>query len=234
MKKVSLIATLAAIMMFAFGPTAPALADPYIVVSPMEHDFGDVELGSSSTTMITISNIDGHDLEIYSVSLEGSADFAITMYPNPIVGSGMSTEVEVAFTPSAEGYSSATLDIESNDLGNPLVEVELGGAGFSQASPPITIEDILAFFDAGVEAGTIEGHGCLPGLSEFRLNRFRNMLERAGNLIDRDRIRAACWLLNRVYLRSDGQQWPRDFVEGDDVPELNTMILQLRADMGCE
>jgi hypothetical protein len=41
-------------------------------------------------------------------------------------------------------------------------------------------------------------------------------------------------LLGRCYLCSDGELRPPDFVVGEAREELNGMILQLMADMGCE
>lgn len=128
MKRLSLIEIFGVVLIFMWGLSAPALAAPFIEVVPLEHDFGDVEVGSSSTTIITISNMNGSELAI-SVSLSGSADFFISTYPDPTVGPGMSTGVEITFAPSATGYVSADLDIESNDPGSPFVTVSLAGWG---------------------------------------------------------------------------------------------------------
>jgi hypothetical protein len=216
--------------MFVVGVSTSAQADPIIEVVPLDHDFGDVQVGSSSTTIITISNVNGHDLEIYSVTLSGSADFAITMYPDPIVPSLGSTSVEITFTPSAAGYVSAVLDIESNDMTNPLVSVGLAGVGVSQEQPPISVEDILAFFDASVADGTLCGYG--PGKSaDGRRKALRNKIEAAGDMID-DGADACQQLLNASE-RCDGLPRPPEFVAGDAAGELADMILVLMADLGC-
>jgi hypothetical protein len=235
MKKINTVFAFAVI--FVVTLSSSILADPIIEVMPMQHDFGDVELGSSVTTIITISNINGHDLVISGIDFQAgsSSDFAITMMPAlpVVIGSSSSEDIEVAFTPSAEGYASAGLGIFSNDPINSLVNVDLGGVGIGTPSP-MSIQDILDFFDASVAAGTLDGRGCLPRLAEFRLSILRKMLVASGNLIDENRIGAACWLLNRAHLRSDGLPRPLDFVVGEARSELNHMILQLRSDMGCE
>jgi hypothetical protein len=41
-------------------------------------------------------------------------------------------------------------------------------------------------------------------------------------------------VLERAYIRSDGLLRPNDFVDGEARAELNGMIGQLMADMGCE
>ena len=183
MKRLSSIAIFGMVLVYMLGLSAPALADPFIEVVPLDHDFGDVQVGNSSTTMITISNFNGHDLEIISVSLSGSADFSISMAPDPVVGSGMSTLVEITFAPSTSGYVSASLNIESNDSNTPVVTVSLAGMGVGQEQPPVSVSDILAFFDASVADGTLYGNG--PGNSaDGRRNALRNMIEAAGDLID--------------------------------------------------
>jgi hypothetical protein len=65
MKKLTLISATTVILLFegwiaasavflGWIPTpAPANANPYIEVIPLEHDFGDVELGTSSTTIVS-------------------------------------------------------------------------------------------------------------------------------------------------------------------------------------
>lgn len=209
--------------------------NPDIEVVPSEHDFGNVELGSSSSTIITVTNGGWGNLAIYKVSLQAgsSPDFSITSAPAPgtVLSRGESAAVVVTYTPSALGYTSATMDIDwTNGLsGHTLVSLE--GVGV-ESSAEVTIEEILDFFDESVIEGTLKGKG--RGKSALaRLFVLRKMIERAGRLIDRGRIRLACWRLWRAYRRCDGLRWPPDFVVGESKAELNGMILQLMADMGC-
>jgi hypothetical protein len=209
-----------------------ALGDPYIEVVPLDHDFGDVQVGSSSTTIVTISNINGHDLEIYEVSLSGSADFAISMEPDPVVSSGMSTGVEVSFTPSATGYVTAILDIESNDMGSPIVTVSLAGMGVAEEPPPLAVEDILAFFDASLADGTLYGSG--PGTSaDGRRRALRNKIKAAGDLFEGGDLDGACNQLLSAYRRCDGLARPPEFVAGPAAPTLAQMLLDLITVVGC-
>ena len=102
MKKLSLIAMFGIVLVFLLGLSAPALADPGVEVDPTEHDFGDVELGSSSSTIIEITNVGWQPQFIDEVSLQAgsSPDFSITSAPPPgaEIASGESLEVEVTFT----------------------------------------------------------------------------------------------------------------------------------------
>ncbi|UCH66126.1 MAG: choice-of-anchor D domain-containing protein [Ignavibacterium sp.] len=237
MNKLSLFSAVALILIFMPLLFSPALvfADPYIEVVPLQHDFGDVEVGDYSHTIITIMNINGHDLVIYDFRMQGSADFSITSAPTTpvIVMSGGLTEVEVTFSPSAAGYSSAVLEIESNDPTRPLVSVLFGGAGVASQPPPVTIEDILAFFDESVDAGTLEGRGHHPFVKNARLKVMRGILMLASRFIDRDKITQACRALIRAFRRCDGNPLPSDFVIGDAVVELANMIQELRTSFEC-
>jgi hypothetical protein len=226
--KILLFACIAALVAFPLA----ASAQQYIEVLPLDHDFGDVQVGTSSTVMITISNMNGHDLEIYSVTLSGSADFAITMAPDPIVGSGASTAVEVTFTPFATGYVTAVLDIESNDMSAGMVSVSLAGMGVGLEQPPVSVADILAFFDASVADGTLYGDG--PGNSaDGRRGALRNQIEAAGDLIDDGELASACQQLMDAYGRCDGLPRPPEFVAGPAAATLAQMILDLMGEIGC-
>ena len=215
--------------------------DPYIEVSPLEHDFGNVFIGNSSTTIVTISNWGGHPLVIFDISLGSgsSSDFSITssldlsVVLQPPNGDVNSIDVEIIYTPSSEGYHSDVLEISSNDPINSFVMVNLYGTGTAQGvSPEEQIANILAFFDESVIAGTLEGKG--PGKSALkRLFVFRKSIETASKLIERGRIRAACGLLWIAYRQCDGERMPPDFIKGAATPELNTMILELIGSLGC-
>ena len=99
--------------------------------------------------------------------------------------------------------------------------------------PSEQIGNILAFFDASVDEGTIVGDG--PGNSaEKRLNALRNMIEAASDLIEVGLFEEACQQLLDVYRRMDGQPSPPDFVKGEAVPELAAMIQELMTSLGCE
>jgi hypothetical protein len=162
MKKLRLTAICALVLTFVVGLSASAQAAPGLEVVPTEHNFGDVQLGSSSSTIITITN---NELEPYFIDTVGLA-------------SG-------------------------------------GSADFSILSAPAL------------------GTELLPGVADWRLNRFRNMIVIAGVFIDNGWIELACWQLERTDKRCDGMSWPPDLVEGEDTPELNAMILALMADLGC-
>lgn len=104
---------------------------PDISVSPPSHDFELVNLGSSSTHSITVSNIGYGDLIIDSVDIAGknASDFSQTNDCSTIAHDDSCT-ITVAFTPSSLGKKNAVLTISSNAHDEPVVHIELVGIGF--------------------------------------------------------------------------------------------------------
>ena len=132
------------------------------------------------------------------------------------------------------GCSEGTTEPEPNEADAALFQASANSVGISAQQSPVSIQDILAFFDASVEARTLDGRGQRPQSKKARLRVFRFHLLAASTPIEAGRDGLACHRLEHAYLRSDGQTPPPDFLVGDATAELNTMILQLIADMGCE
>lgn len=215
------------------------IPEPEIDVSPLAYDFGDVEVGKSSTVFITISNVGIGNLTVSDIAfvVGSSGDFAITaspLLPATVTGPDGFIEVEITYAPSAVGASAATLEIISDDEDEGVVEVALSGVGVSEELPPDEqIAEILDFFDTSVADGNLAGQG--PGNSaERRLNALRNMIEAAGDLIDNELYEDACQQLADALKKTDGQVPPPDFVAGEAREELENMLLELMESLGCE
>ncbi len=221
------------------GVTDTPQAQTIIEVTPLDYDFGNVTIGDSATTIVTIQNTNRHNLTITALSLTGDSDpdFSITSRdPLPIVldwDYRTSTDVEITFAPTSPGYKTGVLVIVSDDLVNSVILVPLGGEGvFDEPDPEEQIADILDFIDESVGLGDLEGSGNGNSAGN-RLNAFINMIEAAGDLIEAGDIEGACGQLMAAYKKCDGQPRPPDFVEGDAQEQLAAMILQLMADFGC-
>jgi hypothetical protein len=137
-----------------------------------------------------------------------------------------SADVEIAFSPTDGSASVGTLEIASDDADEPLVQVSLSGQG-------VAIDDelmeILEFFD---EAD-------LQSTAGNRDRAMRQLLESAGDFIDRGDIDQACQTLAGALLRVDGIEPPDappvpDFVEGEDAAALAAEIEALREVLGCD
>ncbi len=93
------------------------------------------------------------------------------------------------------------------------------------------VEDIIQFFDASVDGGTL--YGKAPGKSaKGQRGALRQMLELAGNLIAKGHINAGCRKLQGVYERCDGLPKPADFVTGGARSQLALMIEGLLNSLG--
>ena len=220
------------------GGVAPA----NISVSPLSVNFGSVTLGSQSTAVVTATNTGGTGLTVNSPSLgAGSSAFSIlsvkkngsVVTPPVTLANNETLDVEVAFSPTAIGPASRTLNISSNDPDQNSIGVALSGDGVQAQTPPSQqIEGILEFFDASVAAGTLQGDG--PGVSaQARLKALANMIEAAGDFINAGDFSQACTQLSDVLSRIDGNPRPPDFATGSALPQLQTMITDLKTSLGC-
>jgi hypothetical protein len=210
---------------------------PEIVVYPTDllYDFGDVNVGDSSTYVVQIQNVGNGELEVNSVTLEGSADFAITAAPStPFTiapSEAILVDIEITYTPSAAGAVSTTLAIESDDEDESLVEVALGGVGVVVEVPPTQqIQNIIDSYSQSINLGTIVGYG--PGNSpEKRVKALLNMLKAASDLIIAEDYAQAIAQLEAIDKKSDGAIRPPDFIVGDDVASFNLMVNDLIDDL---
>ena len=213
------VAVINLILLFALAPVHAQDVDP------TSHDFGDVTVGESVSTIVTLSN-DGFDqIMINSITLSGSGDFSQTsgiLFPISLPP-GDFIYVEVTFTPSAVGEFSADLVIQNGDQ----FVVPFSGTGVAELPPPtITIGDIIVFINVSVSNGTLEGAGS-GNSADGRLNALINMLNRASNLINTGDYEAACGQLSAALKRCD------DFVQGTAQNDLKQMISELMNDLGC-
>ena len=104
-----------------------------ISVSPTSHDFGSVNVGSSSTPQtFAVNNVSDVGLIIGTLGITGAdaSEFSIQNdnCSGQTVASGSCT-VDIVFPPASEGIKSAKLSIPSNDPDTPTLDVPLSGIG---------------------------------------------------------------------------------------------------------
>jgi hypothetical protein len=133
MKKFRLISGSFVIVMTIFSLYATSLTYA-IEVTPLAYDFGEVEVGTSRSTIITIVNYTGHNHILTAIAFTqgSSTDFSLaTEMQLPMVLESLGLlEVEVVFSPSVPGPLTADLEIISIDNGLQIVIVSLqGGTG---------------------------------------------------------------------------------------------------------
>lgn len=240
MRKGILIGVGVTLTVIMFPLLAAANPGSYMKVTPLEVHFGDVDVGSSAQAKVRVYNHGDEDFDVTNIELLGeNPDYLITDAPQvPItiprmngMAGGYYIEIEITFTPSATGLSEALLHVEGNAWNVQEAYVTIDGNGVG--CYPVTIDCILDFFDAGVDDGTIEGRGHRPGQKAAHLKIYQVRLVLAALFLENGWMKGACKLLERSHAFSDGQNGPRDLIEGDAVPELNLMILELMTDLGC-
>ena len=204
---------------------------PEIEVTPLDYDFGLVEVGSSDSAVITTYNHGDTTLTLEDVYFEASSsrDFTITSFllPPVYMSSGAQFIIEVTFAPTSGGSASASLLIFSTDTDEPQVQVVFTGqAPLDEQNPQEQIATIIDFVEESILDGTLQGNG-RGNSADKRLNALQNMLDRTQELIEEGMYEEAYQQLKSIYKKIDGQDKPDDFVQGPAVSELNAMILDL-------
>lgn len=201
---------------------------------PASLDFGQVEVGESSTLTVTVTSLVGsHSIMSASIA-SGGPDFYIDSAYLGALTQGESGDIVIGFSPSEIGEFSGVGAVIVLNLGPSVFAVPLAGVGVDfEPDPEEEIAEILEFIEDAVASGTLvgTGNGSSP---ENRLNALMNMIEAAADLIEAGDIDGACGQLTAVYNKCDGESPPPDFVGGAAQEELANMIQQLMDDIGCE
>lgn len=224
MKKLRNLSATMLVLLLAIAPI-----HAQIVLIPEQYDFGEVSLGESASTIITISNTWWGNLTLENTQLlPGGGSFTLVNVPpsGAVVPPGSSLLFGIEFSPNSEGFYTATVEIQWANGESGTSRVEVSGTGVHAQSPQSTIEGIINFFDTSVANGSLVGAG--PGKSATnRLNVVRKMLVRAGYLLGKGNYKAACGQLGSALKRCN------EFVQGDAQNDLIEMLLSLMYDLGC-
>ncbi|WP_191965917.1 MULTISPECIES: Ig-like domain-containing protein [Haloferax] len=103
-----------------------------VAVSPTSHDFGTVEVGNTTTTNVSVSNVGGSPLSLGSSSVTGTSAGAYTVVGGSgtaTIAAGSTHNVTVEFAPSVTRVADATLELATNDSDESTVSVGISGNG---------------------------------------------------------------------------------------------------------
>ncbi len=118
------------VMCYDAGWDSDAYAEANIEVAEEALAFGAVELGTSSTQQLHVTNTGSLELTVSAITLaDEAAPFTHDAELPAVVQTGAELVIEVGFTPTAVESYGTTLQIESNDSDTPSVAVELSGEG---------------------------------------------------------------------------------------------------------
>ncbi|UCD09647.1 MAG: DUF11 domain-containing protein [Dehalococcoidales bacterium] len=129
---------------------------PDIHVKPESIDFGDVYVGSTSSSgIVTVSNQGNYDLNITNVSIDNDQFKIIANnLAGHILTPGSSETMSLRFSPAAYGTQTGKMTITSNDPDENLVTVTLAGTGASRggggAEQPVFTVDFLGEITTGL------------------------------------------------------------------------------------
>jgi PKD repeat protein len=107
---------------------------PYIKVSPVSHDFGNVPVGGLSMAQtFVVSNIGTADLILETISLNGADASEFAKQNDTCSGVTLPTSgactFEAVFSPATQGEKNGILSIPSNDLYDNPLDIQLIGTG---------------------------------------------------------------------------------------------------------
>jgi hypothetical protein len=213
-------------------------ARPDIEVAPLVADFGNVELPGSGTTVVTIQNIGGSDLEISALTLVAGSSPYVSIKSAPALpltlAADASCEVTLEFEPRTLGPAAATLAVVSDDPDEATVLVSLNGQGVASSAPPAEqVATTLEFYEESAAEGTLQGTGP-AGSGDAHLEALLNQIKAASDLAAAGKLDAACKQLENALKRTDGDPQPPDFVTGPAAAELRLLIELTRLAMGCK
>jgi hypothetical protein len=107
--------------------TSPTAAAAMLSTSASSLNFGNVQVGTSTSQLITLTNNSNSNLIISAISTSGSG-FTTTGNSNITMTPNQSVSLYVNFLPTAAGSAAGTVIIASNAM-NSMVSVSVSGAG---------------------------------------------------------------------------------------------------------
>jgi len=212
------------------------------------YDFGNVEVGSLVTTLVTISNLDltnPVDLSGISFALDSCSDFSIvTLLQPPItIQPEKSVNVEISYSPSFVGECSAALRIYTGSP-SPANQVTFTGIGVEQ-EPQLPEHDdvsrlllaklqkIIDYTNESYIYQTFRSYK-QDNLPERRLQAFKKSLGVTYHLIENGQFEAAYNKLNEIHKKTDGKPESNDFVPPEKAANLSEMLQDLIASFDFE
>lgn len=133
------------------NPKTPSI-NPHIELSSSSVNFGNVNLGSSRTYSIVISNSGINDLNVSQFNLS-SSDFNVSTDCIKTYLSGESCSLQITFTPSsAKSYAEQLLILSNSETGD--VTIALTGTGVDPNSSP-TNDPILVADSSRLDFGDV-------------------------------------------------------------------------------
>ena len=205
-------------------------------MSTTVYDFGDLQVGSTKTTLVKIANLDSNnDVKIdgYSFGLTTCMNFSVVTQPSAMtIPPDGSIEIEIGYAPTFVGNCSDTLRIFSGSP-FPAYQITFNGTGIEQLQSDHAyqllldrLQRIIDYTDENVSKQTFKANKQRVSQTK-REKAFRKMLIVAYQLIENTQLQAAHNKLAEVYKKVDGKPQNNDFVIAEKASQLALMIKEL-------
>jgi hypothetical protein len=206
-------------------------SEPAIELSQNGYDFGQTDIGTTQTGVLTVYNFGNEALTIQSLELEEDQDVQFGFTPLQVMpltlAPNTALDIEIFYTPVVEGSAQAAFKVTSNDPDQPIVQIALSGTGVSVVqSPGQQMTQLLDAFAVAVQDNLIQGVGNKKSAVN-KLKTFGKMLAIADELVAGGYDEEALDTLLMIEAKCDDQKSPKDFIEGDGVADLNALINEL-------
>lgn len=242
-KMISTKSLMILLTIFAIATLSPNFSEA--AISTQGYDFGNVEVGSTQATFVSISNLDTRSVELTWITFAQTScsDFSVVTLPESMtIPPNGTVNVEIGYAPSAVGECSDTLRIYS---GSPFPnQVNFIGIGIDQKPEQPEPENIsqllleklqkiIAYTNESYTYQTFKSYE-QDKLPERRLKAFKKMLVVTYHLIENGHFEAAHNKLREIYKKVDGKPKLNDFVPADTAAHLASMIHDLIASFDFE
>ena len=91
-------------------------------------NFGDVNIGSTSTLTMSIENDKNTDVIIYDIAFD-NPQFALVGNAPTVIPANTTVDIQVSYTPTQNGDTTGTIMLWSDSNGNNPGEWDLSGTG---------------------------------------------------------------------------------------------------------
>jgi hypothetical protein len=224
---------------FSIAILSPALSEASIIAEG--YDFGNVEVGSKETTLVSITN-EGNKVELtMQFSIYSCSDILNnTSLPDVIwLQQNESINFEIGYKPSGAGECSANLSIIADGNPFPIKQLTFTGSGVEQEPEPpapdnITkqlLQKLQKIINYTNESYTYQAFRSYEqnNLPERRFKAYKKNLGVTYYLIENGQFEAAYNKLNAIHKKTDGKPESNDFVPPEKAANLALMLQDLIA-----
>jgi hypothetical protein len=133
--------------------------EPHIAVTPVNLDFGDVEIDLSEELTLTINNVGRADLTVSNIVLNGEGFSMDEFAEDVVIQPDNGYDVTVTFAPENVQDYQGTITITSDDPNQDELDVALTGVGIAPRDHSLDVPDdygtIQGAIDAAMDADTV-------------------------------------------------------------------------------